>query len=527
MRPCPYEVQLLAGPLRLLETLARRVGAEATDARLQILEAASSVRGGFSLPHFYDLAGIRPVMAIDWLQQAGRQILQSIATTPVPVPLALSALAREPVGAAQQRSIGAYYTDFRLARHMAAQVAPFLTPRSQVIDPSSGSGMLLTAIAMAVCGNDPEKTAAWLANSVFAADIAPYALRGVRIALASMTEDLAAVQALSGHLHCLDSLVAPSGAWQDLAAGGFDLVIGNPPWKKIKLSRHEYLSTHGETRHYGAEVADLDTAAFHAEKARHGRYARELAARYPFLGTGDPDLYKAFLELFFRLAKPGGHICALVPAGLIRSQGTQALRQHLFDVAQELHLEILDNHARFFAIDSRFKFLLLSCVTRETDVLRPPTALRLLHAKASGEGIVYGGEASIGREALRRMRPDLTIPEVRSDVEWQIFKTMSGHGTAWAAHAGWRADITREVDMTRDRHHFLAAPSPGALPLVEGRMVHQHRFGVKAYVSGSGRRAHWEALPAGQGRIAPQFWIAPKALGPKARARTNTMRRLL
>ena len=72
---------------------------------------------------------------------------------------------------------------------------------------------------------------------------------------------------------------------------------------------------------------------------------------------------------------------------------------------------------------------------------------------------------------------------------------------------GWTPKFCREVDMTKERPKFLGRATPGALPLVEGRMVQAHRFGVKGHVSGTGRRALWEAYAIGDSRLAPQFWI--------------------
>jgi hypothetical protein len=55
-------------------------------------------------------------------------------------------------------------------------------------------------------------------------------------------------------------------------------------------------------------------------------------------------------------------------------------------------------------------------------------------------------------------------------------------------------------------------------------MVHQHRFGVKTYVSGSGRRALWTPQPLGRESIAPQFWLPEGKLPAALRDRAATSR---
>jgi hypothetical protein len=89
---------------------------------------------------------------------------------------------------------------------------------------------------------------------------------------------------------------------------------------------------------------------------------------------------------------------------------------------------------------------------------------------------------------------------------------------------GWCARFCREVDMTKERPKFIANPQPGALPLVEGRMVHQHRFGVKGYVSGSGRRAVWAPMQIGAGALQPQFWIKRDDVPPGSVDRIDKQR---
>jgi hypothetical protein len=134
----------------------------------------------------------------------------------------------------------------------------------------------------------------------------------------------------------------------------------------------------------------------------------------------------------------------------------------------------------------------------------------LTHERGTSTGVEVFGSAIIGRAALVGVRKDLSLPEVKSQAEWKVFQKVAETGSAWDDPAGgWNARFCREVDMTKERPHFLAKPSNGSLPLIEGRMVHHHRFGVKGHASGTGRRAVWEANPIGASRLRPQFWIDP------------------
>ena len=317
--------------------------------------------------------------------------------------------------------------------------------------------------------------------------------------------------------------MADQTAWQALAPHGFDVVVANPPWEKVKLTKHEYLRSTGAERHYGSQIVGLDHEAYHAERLKSATYADRLAAKYPSLATGEPDLYIAFTELFLRIAKPGGAIAALVPAGLIRSQGTESLRRSLFKAADTISMSIIDNRARFFSIDTRFKFLALALTTAPAQVRRA-APLTLLHERGVENGTEVVGRAKISRQSLSELRPDLTVPEVRSDREWRLFAKMAQAGEIFGDSDEWKAEFAREVDMTNDKGLFLPAPKRGALGVVEGRMVQQHRFGAKGYVSGSGRSAVWETFQPGRSALSPQHHIAATALSPKARERSAMSR---
>ncbi len=522
--PRPLETDYLAPAERALRLASATLPGDSFEARLQLLEACAARFGGFDLAQFDGVFGITPIAAPGKLIELASIIVLAIERSPIHPALALSALSREALQESDRKRTGAYHTDFRLARRLAELAAGRLSYRSKAIDPACGAGILLAALTVAVCGMDRAKVAAWLADGIFAADRSANSLRATLLALASMTDDLVALKKMRTRWLCGDSLLAEPKVWSEMAPGGFDAVIGNPPWEKVKLSRHEFLRASGAARHYGADTEGLDEDRFNEQRSDVADYSRRLLARYPDLASGEPDLYVAFTALSFELCRPGGTVALLVPGGLIRSQGTQRVRRRLFDSSQSISLSVIDNRARFFAIDSRFKFLAIALVkVSGARVRREP--ISLLHERGTTAGMETFGAATIGRSVLGEIRGDLSLPEVRSQAEWRVFLKVSAASCRWDdPAAGWRPHFCREVDMTKERPKFLAAPTKTALPLVEGRMVHQHRFGVKGYFNGSGRKAIWTAFPIGQSRLTPQFWIEPPHVPAGSRSRAESSR---
>jgi hypothetical protein len=515
--PRPLARQLLAPVDQILSAFAGNSHAK----RLDVLEGAAAVLGGASLETLRATDEEPRVLSIDEALFAGDLVRVALHSLPAHPALMLASLAQPPMKHPDRRRAGAYYTDFRLANFLVQHLPRDLRSSDMTLDPASGTGILLVAAALRFLGNQ-SRLDRFIAGSACAADLSGTALRGVKLALAALTPDDAAIKALATRLRKVDSLRVGPAAWEDVAPRGFRLVIGNPPWEKLKLSRHEHLLANGVVRHYGAEYPEDDLLELVEARLRMRAYVSEISTLYARYGRGEADLYRLFLALAMRLAARGGQMAMLVPAGLIRAHGTESLRRDLFERAWKLRISVHENKARFFGIDSRFKFLAVHALL-ESGGRR--SALLLEHAAGDADGVAVTSAAKLGRSQLRRLRPDLTVPEVRGAAEWSLFRRMSTAGRSSGARAdAWPLDIVRELDMTNDRELLLREPTASALPLIEGRMIHHFRSGYKAYVSGTGRGASWRVKALDDDDLVPQFWVEPDRLPPFVRDRVASER---
>lgn len=524
MRSRSHEAGLLAKAEAIVSNhVASFPAFYAQEARFQLLEGVASRLGGFDLPKFQLLFDHAALESTDRCLKAARNVIEAISEGGIAPALAVSALAREALEEPSRRSSGAYHTDFRLASHLASQLAPRLPLLAKIIDPACGAGILLTALMLKACKGDRQLAAEWLSEGVNAADMSAHALRGCLLSLACLTDDLDALAQMRTRWLVGDSLMRSAEVWDQIAPGGFDAVIANPPWEKVKLTRHEYLRAHGDIRHYGADYGQIDLGDYEKKTGAAKDYARAVADLHDSAGVGETDLFVAFTDLSQKILRPGGEAALLVPAGLIRSKTTEPLRRQLAANASRISIEVFENRSRFFEIDTRFKFL---CVHwRALESAEKVSAIELSHGTGSDTGVEIGPRVHIGRTTLARLRPDLSIPEVRSEAEWKLFCRMNRAGVDWVrADSPWHPAFMREVDMTRDRRHFSPSAKGELLPLVEGRMVHQHRFGAKTYIEGTGRSAIWEASMPGASQVRPQYHISRSALSEGARSRVDQMR---
>lgn len=481
--------------------------------RLLILEACAARIGGFDICEYWKVFEIE-VDDSSKILDAAERLSMILSMIPIPASLILSGLSREPATISEKKKNGIFYTDFRLAQFVAEDCRCVLERDSKIVDIAAGSGILLAAVAELYYKKYSDSYNQWISECIYAFDLSEYALRGARIALSVHASSVDAIRGMCGKWRACDSLLA-----DDAGFPAFDIVVGNPPWGRIKLSLHSFVNKTTENYHvYGSGYDSFNHERFLAERQDTLNYSRALKERYSLLGSAEPDMYMAFLQRAISILKPGGHLSYIVPAGIIRSLGTESLRRFLLERSEGLKYYLLDNKANYFEIDTRFKFVIVShkkaycekrrCAGFSFEICKDEN----LAVKRTEAIDFIAGE-------LEKIRPDLTVPECRSVAEKDLFFKICANGKEWKD--AWRVDIAREVDMTNDRPIFHARRSEDDLPVVEGRMVQQFRFGAKAYVSGSGRSAKW--VPSA-GSIEPQYFVGPDDLNERLLKRAYMQR---
>ena len=196
------------------------------------------------------------------------------------------------------------------------------------------------------------------------------------ILLERARELIARARNLASEERFLNWQVAFPGVWSDWDAadrhGGFDAVIGNPPWDRMKLQQVEWFAARRpeiaraqraadrkrmirELRENGDPLgADFERAN---ERAESGLRVARTGGDYPWLSRGDVNLYSLFVERAMGLVGPAGVVGLLTPSG-IASDKTAA--PFFRSVATEGRLRALydfENRKVFFPdVHASFKF---------------------------------------------------------------------------------------------------------------------------------------------------------------------------
>ena len=354
-----------------------------------------------------------------------------------------------------------------------------------------------------------------------------------------------------------------------VAAGGFDAVVGNPPWEALKPSSRAFFAPwdpeHGRRSRRAAlaqrrvlfedpavEDAWLDEREHHRALAAWFRgvaATRPAGAPFRLQGTGDVNAYKLFTELSLALLRPGGRLGLLLPAAIYTDRGAAPLRAHLLERCTWEWLFAFENRARAFSIDARYKYCVVVAAKggttravraafmrrdpadweRAEELAVPVPADRLV----AGRGPAVAELTDDDRALLDRLQAAGAPLGGEGAPPWGLRWATELHTTAHAAQfpprpdweargyrpttlgpwvrGGWttspRATDPGSLSGLDGASIALDAVDGVALPLWEGRMIGPLCPSAKGWVAGRGRTARWRDLAPGDGRLEPQYLI--------------------
>ncbi len=164
--------------------------------------------------------------------------------------------------------------------------------------------------------------------------------------------------------------------------GGFDAIVGNPPWDRIKLQQVEW---------FAARRPDISKAQRASDRARMIKALKDAGdplfddyqkvdkraadtmrmarkgGHFPLLSRGDINLYSLFVERAHSLVRPGGMVGLLTPSGIASDLSAS---EFFRKVATGGHLRALydfENKKVFFPdVHASFKFCVMAFSPQRT-----------------------------------------------------------------------------------------------------------------------------------------------------------------
>jgi hypothetical protein len=245
--------------------------------------------------------------------------------------------------------------------------------------------------------------------------------------------------------------------------GGFDAVVGNPPWDMIRGD-----SGDDSSRRDRRDAAHRLTAFIRES----GVYRVETRAH--------ANRYQLFVERALQLVRPGGRIGLVLPSGLASDAGAAPLRRWLFERADVDEITGLDNRDAIFPIHRSVRFVLLTCTTG-----RPTATVRCRFGVSQPDALEHESEdadrLTLTRSFLSRLSgsDDLGIPELRGAADLRLLERISACVPRLGAADGWDVTFGRELNASDDRHQFEPyRATDTARPVVEGKQIEPFRVAV-------------------------------------------------
>lgn len=263
--------------------------------------------------------------------------------------------------------------------------------------------------------------------------------------------------------------------------GGFDVLVGNPPWEKLKVEEHQWWGL----RFPGLRSLPMTQRTRRILELRSERpdlvdeYDRDCAAAaaarkvisagpYPGIGSGDIDLYKAFAWRNWHLARDGAAIGLVLPRGALSGSGTEKWRREILaeGTFSDVVVTVNTGHWVFDNIDGRYTTAFV-CIRRGGTV-------REVHFVGPFHG---QGEFDKGRSTLAVVPAKefvgwtgtAAFPLIPDKTSGEVFRLMRA-APPFSANSHFEFRPAAELHATQDSGRFstnLAAPV-GPYPVLTG-----------------------------------------------------------
>jgi hypothetical protein len=352
------------------------------------------------------------------------------------------------------------------------------------------------------------------------------------------------------------------------AKGGFDCVIGNPPWERVKLQEEEFFAfrdpeiakaKNAAARKRLIEALAVGNPNLAAEWAEASHQAASESAflrfssRFPLGGVGDVNTYAVFADLFRQSINAHGGAALLLPNGLVTGFTYRAFLTHLLQSRTLASFYGFENEDKIFPdVHNETKFGILTIAGQRRQVNRPWFTAHVRQPEQIHDPL---RRYPLTADQIEAINPNtLNLPAFRWAADADVASAIHAaapvlirrHGDGRVVNP-WGVSFSRLFDMANDSGMFLdhtdIAPRIvercGALavlddgsevyPLYEGKMSwhFDHRYGT--YEGQTDKQANKGVLPhVGDAahadpnyRVRPRYWVdagkVREALGDDAK----------
>lgn len=289
--------------------------------------------------------------------------------------------------------------------------------------------------------------------------------------------------------------------------GGFDVMLGNPPWERIKLQEQEFFANR-DPKIANARTAserkklieslqftdpmlyqDFIKACHDAESS--SKFIRE-GGRFELTARGDLNTYAIFAELFFRNIGSTGSASIILPTGIATDSTTSLFFSYLLEAGRVISLYDFVNEKMLFpAVLHNFHFSLFTISgkgikNRISDFSFNNQLIEHLQQEIRHFSLKYSEIEIINPETNN-------LPVFNSKYDADLVKKIYSKNKVICSkdNDAWDINFFSMFHLTSDSHLFKSENlNNNNLPLYEGKMFYQYDHRYASYNEDSDVRLH-------------------------------------
>jgi hypothetical protein len=286
-------------------------------------------------------------------------------------------------------------------------------------------------------------------------------------------------------------------------SGGFDVVLGNPPWEKLQTEELQFFaarnpaiaSLRGAIRKLAIkrlQEVDPSLASAWAQQRRFDAamigFIRN-SKSYPLTGVGKFNTFALFSEQNRKIASEQGRIGCIVPSGIATDDTTKLFFQDLIKKSALISLYDFENREEIFTgVHRSYKFCLL---TLHGSVRNPEDETEMVFFALQVEDIRNPEKNfTLSTKDFLNLNPNtLTCPTFRFQKDAEINKSIYRKIPVLLNESSdvknfYKPKVWRLLNTTDDSSNFVKLEDgyikEGIIPVIEAKMIHQfdHRFSI-------------------------------------------------
>ncbi|AFZ11466.1 putative type II DNA modification enzyme [Crinalium epipsammum PCC 9333] len=318
-------------------------------------------------------------------------------------------------------------------------------------------------------------------------------------------------------------------------AGGFDTVLGNPPWERIKLQEKEFFASRSfeianaankaareklikQLQQNNPELAQAWEDAKHDADAQ-GKFIRE-SARFPLTAVGDINTYAVFSEIVINLISPYGRSGIIIPIGIATDDTTKIFFSELIKNQRLASLTGFENEAFIFpAVDHTVKF----CTLTVTGIsIKSQQAEYTFFCRYFTDVHNHKRHFNLTSKDIALINPNTfncpvfrTQPDVK--ITKNIYRTIPVLDNESTGINPWQISLSAMLHMANDSRLFVDVYNTGFVPVYEAKMFHQFDHRYSTYEGATQANLNAGILPRLNKEFKqnfscftqPRYWISP------------------